>query len=124
MAVKKRREVWTALLILLAIGLAFLLIEGKGLLRGMREKRRMETDPHVSGRVISTEETGESRGDVPLLKITVELVTLDGKTVRASTIERVDLDDAARIARGEPVEVWYAPSDPTDIVIRWRAPSK
>jgi hypothetical protein len=116
----KRGPLWPALGIALAIAASFIVIEGPKTLHDFREARRVERDDHVRGRVVGMRDTGDHIGEDPAMEVTVEFTTLDGRTVRARTIERVGDADATRLKNNPELDVWYDAKDVTDIVIRWR----
>lgn len=119
-ATPPRRRMWPTVVLVLVIAAFFGIVEGPHILHDLRERKRVETDPHVRGKVVDTRKTGDAIGEDPLMELTIEFRTLDEKPVRAKTIERVGIEDAMRLLANPEVDVWYAANDPTDIVIRWR----
>lgn len=115
-----KRRIWP--IVLLAFGVvAFLAaVEGPNILHDLREQERVETDPHVRGRVVGARATGENIHEDPLMELTVEFRTLDDRPIRAVTRERIDAFDAAHLLEKPEVDVWYDAANPLDIVIRWR----
>lgn len=112
---------WPTILLVGAVVAFLAALEGRNILHDRREQRRVETDPHVRGKVVQTTKTGDHIGEDPLMEVTVEFKTLDQQPVRATTIERVGVEDAAQLLSNPEVDVWYAAANPTDIVIGWRA---
>jgi hypothetical protein len=116
----RRRRMWSTIVLVLAVVAFFAVLEGRNILHDLREQRRVETDPHVRGKVIHAQKTGDQIGEEPLMELTVEFKTLDDRPVRTTTIERVGIEDAAQLLGNPEVDVWYAPNNPSDVVIRWR----
>jgi hypothetical protein len=99
---------------------AIAVLAGPGLWHDWRESRRVARDPHVKGRVLGLLDTGEDYRQEPLMEVSVEFTTLDGRALRTKTVERVDARDVVRLLNHQEIDVWYDVNDPTDIVIRWR----
>lgn len=95
-------------------------LTGSDLLHDMREDRRVARDPHVVGHVLGLRDTGKEHHDEPLMEVTIEFTTLDGRAVHTRTIERVGARDAVRLLSHQEINVWYDASNPADAVIRWR----
>lgn len=115
-----RRTIGLTVLVGVALVGFFAVLEGRNILHDLRERERVETDPHVRGRVVGTRKTGNQIGEDPLMELSVEFETLDGRPIRAKSIERVGVEDAVRLLQDPEVDVWYAPGNPEDVVIRWR----
>lgn len=114
-----RSLLWTGSITVVVL-VAIAALTGADLLHDMREARRVASDPHVVGHVLGLRDTGKDHHDEPLMEVTIEFTTLDGRAVQTRTIERVDARDAVRLLSHPEINVWYDVSNPTDAVIRWR----
>lgn len=100
--------------------LSFILIEGQYIFHDLRERQRVETDPHAVGHVVSVEPTGETIWGDSVSIVGVEFETQDGQSIQTSSKERITSEDSQRFQNDSTVDVWYDRDHPTDVVVRWR----
>lgn len=99
------------------IGLVFI---GVGLRRGLRALRLLRRGIPATGRLVARERTNVTINDRPVVRLTFEFKTVDGRTARAATETHL----VENLSDGAGEDLLYDPEDPAAAVFLDDLPGK
>jgi len=79
--------------------------------------KAVKNGPLVDGTVVSVRDTGARVNNDMRVELTVELTTLEGKKVTATTKKLVSVLDVPKIQPGASLPIRYDPADPTQCAV-------